>query len=425
MPRIFISYRRIDSHIITGRIHDWLVFAFGEKHIFKDVDDIPPGMDFRIVLWNALDKCDAVLVIIGKDWLNTRDSQGRRRIDLPDDYVRMEIEAALSRDDVLVIPVLVDGAVMPTVDDLPLKLRPLAYRNAVLVRHDPDFQRDMARLIDQLSRIRGKKLPTLAGNKPATPIMRPQATTPEMRYSVEKLIAHLNRPAYAIPSNEVISSPVPALMTDESSMRQIRRIDAQQLTFLGMAFLLTLAVILTLVMLLGQAPQLGINTPAVAQSITETATTHTNYQIRMIPPVVYEADATKTSAPTLTPVPTSTNILLDVTSDVLPQSPWINEATYTARAPFIENAIRRGSTPFSWQVGMRVVVVQDTAIYERPGDWASVVGLLEAGTFLTLRLGRHNGRSLLWYYDADEVWFAVANQNQFGWLPLRFITLPN
>jgi hypothetical protein len=283
----------------------------------------------------------------------------------------------------------------------------------------------MARLIDQLSRIRGKKLPTLAGNKPATPIMRPQATTPEMRYSVEKLIAHLNRPTYAIPPSEVISSPVPALMTDESTVRQIRRMDVQQLTFLGMAFLLTLAVILTLVMLLGQAPQLGINTPAIAQSITETATTDTHYQIRMIPPVVYEADATKTPAPTLTPTPTSTTIPPEVTSDALPQSPWINEATYTARAPFIENAIRRGNTPFSWQVGMRVVVVQDTAIYERPGDWASVVDLLEAGTFLTLRLGRHNGRSLLWYYDADEVWFAVANENQFGWLPLRFITLPN
>gem|GEM_PF-1257998 len=48
MPRIFISYRRVDSHIITGRVHDWLVFAFGEKNVFKDVDDIPPGMDFRM-----------------------------------------------------------------------------------------------------------------------------------------------------------------------------------------------------------------------------------------------------------------------------------------------------------------------------------------------------------------------------------------
>ncbi len=418
MPRIFISYRRIDSHIITGRLHDWLVFAFGEKHVFKDVDDIPPGMDFRVVLWNALDKSDAVLVVIGKEWLDVRDSQGRRRIDLPDDFVRMEVEAALSRDDVLVIPVLVDGAVMPTVDELPLKLRPLAYRNAVIIRHDPDFQRDVARLIDQLSRIRGKKSPTVAGHKPATPIMRPQFTTPEMRQSVEKLIAHLNRPTYAPAPNEMIYAPVPAMMTDESA-HYIRRVDTQQLAFLGMAFLLTLAVILTLVMLLGQAPE---PTPVIADTVTETPTdglnrevVHSDAQIRMIPPVVYEADPTKTLAPTATDAPVDDN----------PTNEWINEATYTARAPFIENAIRRGTTPFGWQAGDEVVVVQDTALYSSAGDWSSVVGLLDAGTILTLRLGRHNGRSLLWYYDTDEVWFAVADENQFGWLPLRFITSPN
>ncbi|MCL4256885.1 MAG: hypothetical protein KJ043_24215, partial [Anaerolineae bacterium] len=65
------------------------------------------------------------------------------------------------------------------------------------------------------------------------------------------------------------------------------------------------------------------------------------------------------------------------------------------------------------------------ALYSEAGNWSSVVGLLDAGTILTLRLGRHNGRSLLWYYDTDEVWFAVADENQFGWLPLRFITSPN
>lgn len=418
MPRIFISYRRIDSHIITGRLHDWLVFAFSEKHVFKDVDDIPPGMDFRVVLWNALDKCDAVLVIIGKEWLDVRDSQGRRRIDLPDDFVRMEVEAALSRDDVLVIPVLVDGAVMPTVDELPLKLRPLAYRNAVIIRHDPDFQRDIARLIDQLSRIRGKKVQTVAGHKPATPIMRPQFSTPEMRQSVEKLISHLNRPAYAPSPSEMIHSPVPDLMTDESA-RLIRRVDTQQLAFLGMALLLTLAVILTLVMLLGQAPQ---PTPVIADTITETPTDEfvrevvdSDAQIRMIPPVIYDTDPTKTPAPTATDAPV----------EDIPTNEWINEATYTAREPFIENAIRRGTTPFGWQSGDDVVVVQDTALYSEAGNWSSVVGLLDAGTILTLRLGRHNGRSLLWYYDTDEVWFAVADENQFGWLPLRFITSLN
>ncbi|MDX2076412.1 MAG: TIR domain-containing protein [bacterium] len=420
MPRIFISYRRVDSHIITGRVHDWLVFAFGEKNVFKDVDDIPPGMDFRMVLRNALDKCDAVLAVIGSEWLENRDSQGRRRIDLPDDFVRMEIEAALSRDDVLVIPVLVNGAVMPTVDELPLKLRPLAYRNAVIIRHDPDFQRDMARLIDQLSRIRGKKL-VFAGNKPVAPSIHPQFHTPEMRNSVEKLIAHLNRPtSYA--TNDMLATPVPALMTNEAVMRP--RVDTQQLAFLGMAFVLTLAVILTLVMLLGQAPDV---TPVIAQSVTETATVQpspANFtaEVRgIIPPVVFESDPTKTLEPTFTPTPT--DLPSDFTAE--PTIEWINEATITARAPLIQSAIRRNSTPFGWQAGMDVVVVQDTALYSEAGNWESPIGLLNAGTTVSLRLGRHNGRSLLWYYDSEDVWFAVNTDTEFGWLPLRVLTLPN
>ncbi|MCU0480699.1 MAG: TIR domain-containing protein [Anaerolineae bacterium] len=416
MPRIFISYRRVDSHIITGRIHDWLVFAFGEKHVFKDVDDIPPGMDFRIVLRNALDKCDAVLAIIGKEWLNSRDAQGRRRLDMPDDFVRLEIEAALSRDDVLVIPVLVDGAVMPTVEELPLKLRPLAYRNAVIIRHDPDFQRDMARLIDQLSRIRDKKL-VVAGHKPATPISRPQFKTPEMRDSVEKLIAYLNHPAYV--PNEVISAPVPSMMTAESAHHP-RRVDFQQLTFLGMAFTLTLAVILTLVMLLGQPTDVP---PVIAQDVTETPTSHPTITLdantRMIPPVVFESDPTKT----LEPIATATESPAESTAEASPE--WINAATLTARAPLIENAIRRNMTPLGWSAGMDVVVTQDTALYSEAGNWQSATSLLDAGTMLTLRLGRHNGRSLLWYYDSEEVWFAVSSDEIFGWLPLRFLTLPN
>ncbi|GEM_PF-2060783 len=421
MPRIFISYRRVDSHIITGRVHDWLVFAFGEKNVFKDVDDIPPGMDFRMVLRNALDKCDAVLAIIGAEWLNNRDSQGRRRIDMPDDFVRMEIEAALSRDDVLVIPVLVNGAIMPTVDELPLKLRPLAYRNAVVIRHDPDFQRDMARLIDQLSRIRGKKL-TFAGNKPVAPAIHAQINTPEMRNSVEKLIAHLNRPAYF--PNDVLVAPAPALMSHESMPTP--RIDTQQLTFLSMAFVLILAVILTLVMLLSQVPQFGQPSVVVAQSVTETATTDSamvtfTAETRMIPPVVFETDPTKTPQPTLTL--TATESAVDSTPEVI--SEWLNSATLTARAPLIEAAIRRNMTPLGWRVGMQVVVAQDTAIYSEAGNWQSPVGLLEAGTSVSLRLGRHSGRSLLWFYDTDEVWFAVSIDSTFGWVPLRFLTLPN
>ncbi|MFW5772082.1 MAG: toll/interleukin-1 receptor domain-containing protein, partial [Phototrophicaceae bacterium] len=150
--RIFISYRRNDSRAITGRIYDRLEIAFGMDNVFKDVDDIPPGADFRQVLREAIYECDVMLVIIGSDWASITGPQGRR-LDDPDDFVRVEVETGLNRADMVVVPVLVDGAPMPVSDDLPESLRPLVYRNAVVVRHDPDFRRDMDRLIEQLNRV--------------------------------------------------------------------------------------------------------------------------------------------------------------------------------------------------------------------------------------------------------------------------------
>ncbi len=147
MPRIFISYRRSDSAAASGRIYDRLCMAFGEKAIFKDVDVIPPGANYPFLLNEAIARCDVLLAIIGSTWLTAVESNGQRRLDNPDDFVRIEIETALKRDEVLVIPVLVDAAAMPSTSDLPESLRTLYYRNAAIVRHDPDFNHDIARLI--------------------------------------------------------------------------------------------------------------------------------------------------------------------------------------------------------------------------------------------------------------------------------------
>jgi hypothetical protein len=147
MPHLFISYRRDDSIAITGRIYDRLCLAFGEPQVFKDVDNIPPGANYKDILQNEVWKCDVLLTVIGQNWLTASDDQGRRRLELEDDFVRIEVEAGLKRPEVLVIPVLVDGARMPQPDDLPERLRDLHYRNAAAVRHDPDFNRDMGRLI--------------------------------------------------------------------------------------------------------------------------------------------------------------------------------------------------------------------------------------------------------------------------------------
>jgi SH3-like domain-containing protein len=153
MPRIFISYRRTDSSAVTGRIYDRLVNALGERSVFKDVDDIPPGADFRKVLENEVGRADVLLVIIGRQWASVTDEQGQKRLYDPNDFVRIEIETSLNRENILTVPVLVDNATMPDADQLPNSLQDLRYRNAVPVRNDPDFNRDIARLINHLKNI--------------------------------------------------------------------------------------------------------------------------------------------------------------------------------------------------------------------------------------------------------------------------------
>jgi hypothetical protein len=169
MPRVFISYRRADSVTITGRIHDHLVHAFGQANIFKDVDDIPLGSDFRQVLDHEVSTCDVLLVIVGPQWVNAADEQNQPRLANPDDFVRIEVAAGLTRPEVLVIPVLVRGASMPTSLDLPDDLRDLAYRNAAIVRDDPDFSRDMQRLIAKIEAFKPTEAPA------PTPVAQPSA----------------------------------------------------------------------------------------------------------------------------------------------------------------------------------------------------------------------------------------------------------
>jgi WD40 repeat protein len=150
MVKIFISYRRADSRKDAARIYDRLVEAFGKENIFKDVNDIPIGSDFRGVLREAVAACDVQLVIIGRQWLDVTDEEGNRRLDNPGDFVRIEVESALQRDRCLVVPVLVDHTSMPRADALPPDLRELAFKNATVVRDDPDFHNDVTRIIDAL-----------------------------------------------------------------------------------------------------------------------------------------------------------------------------------------------------------------------------------------------------------------------------------
>jgi len=148
---IFISYRRQETGDLAGRLYDRLADRFGEARVFMDVDTIELGVDFTEVITRAVGTCEVLLAVIGPHWLTANDQDGHRRLDDPDDVVRLEIEAALARD-VRVIPILVGGAVMPRSQELPASLGRLARRNGLSVRHD-SFRSDMARLVAAIERV--------------------------------------------------------------------------------------------------------------------------------------------------------------------------------------------------------------------------------------------------------------------------------
>jgi hypothetical protein len=145
--KIFMSYRRDDSADVTGRIYDRLVQRFGKDQVFKDVDSIPLGVDFRRHLHQVVGSCDIVLAVMGERWLTAAGSEGKNRLQDEKDFVRIELEAALQRT-IPVVPVLVRGAEIPREGDLPSSLAEIAYRNGIAVRADPDFHHDMDRLIE-------------------------------------------------------------------------------------------------------------------------------------------------------------------------------------------------------------------------------------------------------------------------------------
>ena len=155
---VFISYRRDDSRETVGHIHDVLRQGFEEERLFLDVYRQAAGDDYRLVIGRALDHAQVVLVVIGACWLTVSGRDGGRRIDDPEDMVRIEIETALARG-LKVIPLLVQGAAMPTEAQLPPTLHQLAYLTALQVRPDPDFEHDMQLLISALRELSGAEGP--------------------------------------------------------------------------------------------------------------------------------------------------------------------------------------------------------------------------------------------------------------------------
>ena len=145
MPGIFISYRREDAVAHAGRLYDRLAAHFGKQHVFMDIDAIKPGEDFVQALEKSVGVSDVLIALVGRQWLSATDESGRRRLDLPEDFLRREVEIALDRN-IRLIPILVQGARMPKPDELPQAISALARRHAFLLP-DEGFHRAVDELI--------------------------------------------------------------------------------------------------------------------------------------------------------------------------------------------------------------------------------------------------------------------------------------
>lgn len=167
MDKIFISYRREDSEGFARSLFQSLVKRFGEDHIFMDVEDIALGMDFVEAIDSSLADCGAMLVLIGRDWLNCTDEQGLRRLEKDDDFVRTELARAIERK-VRVIPILLKGAQMPKADELPEELRSLARRQAIELRHE-GWDHDVDHLSSSLEKAIGLERTDIPKPAPAPP----------------------------------------------------------------------------------------------------------------------------------------------------------------------------------------------------------------------------------------------------------------
>jgi hypothetical protein len=145
--KVFISYRRDETSQLAGRLYDALT---GRFQVFMDVESIRPGEELAAIN-TAVESCDVLLALIGKEWLTIKEADGSRRIDNPEDWVRWEIEAALAYN-VPVIPILINGAGMPKADDLPPSLAEMRSRNGLNLDQSR-FRADLSPLVDGIETI--------------------------------------------------------------------------------------------------------------------------------------------------------------------------------------------------------------------------------------------------------------------------------
>lgn len=151
MSKIFLSYRRDDTAFVCSSIYNNLAERYGANNVYKDIDNIPYGVDFREHIMNSIENCDVVLVLIGSQWLTISDENNNLKIFNQNDLVRLEVETAITNN-IKLIPLIINTK-MPIADDLPSSIKSLSYRNGIAIRPSPDYERDLLKLHSILDEI--------------------------------------------------------------------------------------------------------------------------------------------------------------------------------------------------------------------------------------------------------------------------------
>jgi hypothetical protein len=156
MSDIFLNYRRNDSGGWALRFADRLRKEFGKGSVFVDVDDIRSAEIFPNTIGKRLARARMLVSVVGPGWLSAQDDSGAVRLESSEDYVRLEVEAALEREKPLLVA-LVNGATMPKATELPESLQKMTLGNSIVLR-DATWDMDCGLAVGEIARIIGEPL---------------------------------------------------------------------------------------------------------------------------------------------------------------------------------------------------------------------------------------------------------------------------
>jgi hypothetical protein len=160
LAEVFVSYRSDDEPYAAAEIYAVLARLLGEHQVFRDCDSVTAGTHYPPAIRQALDRCDAMVVVIGPRWLRATKAAGGRRLDEPEDWIRFELRNAFARG-IPILPVLLDRVAPLPAKELPEDIRQLAYLQTIRVRHQ-FLSTDLGELVDALIAL----VPRLRGDPP-------------------------------------------------------------------------------------------------------------------------------------------------------------------------------------------------------------------------------------------------------------------